>query len=320
MAEAASKFNVTVVIPLYDKAPFVADSLASVLAQSLSPREVIVIDDQSTDGGAEIVESFAARHPDAPIRLIRQPNAGPGPTRNRGVLEAAAEWIALLDADDLWGPDHLATLADVAGAFPEADVVATQFMQGLRAAGPQALRQAVERPAPRLIEYFAESASDSRLWTSATAIRRRAFLKIGGFGSFFPGEDIELWVRLALDHAIAVSDRRTAYYVKETGGLIDQTKRPMGADLDLGPLFGSLDAALADPRRQKHYARLSKFRADILRCYVRQSLYLREPRQARQLIGLLRRSGEGMPILLQLLALLPRHVLKIVFAMRKAFR
>lgn len=95
--------RVSVIIPLFNKAPFVGRALSSVLAQSFSDFEVIVVDDGSTDSGAEIVEALAEPR----VRIIRQTNAGPGAARNRGLSEAQGEFVAFLDADDEWLPEYL---------------------------------------------------------------------------------------------------------------------------------------------------------------------------------------------------------------------
>lgn len=94
--------DISVVIPCYNKEAFLEETLASVFAQTLAPREVIVIDDGSTDASAEVAE----RHrPD--IQLLRQSNAGESAARNRGIEEATWPWVALLDADDVWEPEKL---------------------------------------------------------------------------------------------------------------------------------------------------------------------------------------------------------------------
>lgn len=96
------QLDVSVVIPCFNGAPYLAETLQSVLRQTLLPREVLVVDDGSTDESASIAEAFGA-----PVRVIRQKNQGESTARNRGIDEAVGEWVALLDADDLWEPEKL---------------------------------------------------------------------------------------------------------------------------------------------------------------------------------------------------------------------
>jgi glycosyltransferase involved in cell wall biosynthesis len=92
--------TVSVVIPCYNGARFLRATLGSVLAQTHLSCEVIVVDDGSTDDSAGVAESFGP-----PVRVIRQPNQGESVARNRGIDEAQGEWIAFLDADDVWLPE-----------------------------------------------------------------------------------------------------------------------------------------------------------------------------------------------------------------------
>lgn len=98
------KPTVSAIIPCYQAEPFLRDALDSVLEQTCPPLEVIVVDDGSTDKSVEIARSFGP-----PVRVIVQakPKQGPGKARNRGWLEARGEWLAFLDADDLWNPQKL---------------------------------------------------------------------------------------------------------------------------------------------------------------------------------------------------------------------
>ena len=90
---------ITVVIPLYNGRDFIREALDSVLAQTLSPDEIIVVDDGSTDDGPDIVADMALSHS---ITLLRKANGGQSSARNVGIAHANGDLIALLDQDDAW--------------------------------------------------------------------------------------------------------------------------------------------------------------------------------------------------------------------------
>lgn len=121
----------SVVIPLYNGARHLAETLAAITRQSLPPAEVLVCDDGSTDDGPRIAAGFGP-----PLRLLP---AGPGKgvqaARNRGIAAAASEWIALCDHDDLWEPDYLARHAALVAAAPTLDFVFANF-RALHEDGP----------------------------------------------------------------------------------------------------------------------------------------------------------------------------------------
>jgi glycosyltransferase involved in cell wall biosynthesis len=107
MTQAHFDLSIAAIIPLYNGARWIEQSIKSVLAQTLAPDEFIVVDDGSTDDGPGIVERLAQSHP---IRLLRKPNGGQSSARNFGVAHSKSALIALLDQDDAWYPHHLATL------------------------------------------------------------------------------------------------------------------------------------------------------------------------------------------------------------------
>lgn len=106
--------QISVVIPLYNKAAWIGETLRSVLGQSFSDYEVVVVDDGSTDGSTEIAEEMLSPHQNA--RLIRQSNSGVSAARWRGVCESKGEWITFVDADDRLLPDDLKHLYQGAAA------------------------------------------------------------------------------------------------------------------------------------------------------------------------------------------------------------
>jgi len=115
---------VSVVIPVFNGAPFVAKAVASVRAQTVRDVEVLVVDDGSTDGTQAILADLQRT---AGITWFQQDHGGPARSRNRGLAEARGEFVALLDCDDVWLPDKLAAQLDVMRYHPEVGVVHTDF-------------------------------------------------------------------------------------------------------------------------------------------------------------------------------------------------
>lgn len=186
--------RISVVMPLYNKEAEVERALRSVVDQSLAPGEIIVVDDGSTDGSHAIVERFIAEHPEAGIRLITQPNSGVSAARNRGIAEAKGDYIALLDADDMWLTGYIAEVCRLMEYYPEADAYATAFdiVNGT---------QRVAAPVPTTEGYIniAEEALMRRypIIPSTATLRREAVLRAGGFPEGMRiGEDQWLWVRM----------------------------------------------------------------------------------------------------------------------------
>ncbi|VVT00120.1 Glycosyl transferase family protein [Sphingomonas sp. EC-HK361] len=190
----------SVVMPLYNKAAHVRDAIASVQRQTLPAHEIIVVDNASSDEGRAI----AAAINDPTIRLLDLATPGPGgyAGRNLGIEAATGDWIAFLDADDLWHPDHLAVLARGIADAPDVDAAATRFDHVF------ADRRQPQRIAPALTDAvtldfagFLENwlaVRECPMWTGAIAIRRSAILAAGGFphGKAVRGGDKDLWLRV----------------------------------------------------------------------------------------------------------------------------
>lgn len=99
---------ISIIVPVYNAARFIEETIACVAAQTCSRWELLLVDDASTDGTTAIIEKYIRDNGESRIRLIRQPeNLGAARARNRGVQEAAGRYIAYLDADDLWTPEKL---------------------------------------------------------------------------------------------------------------------------------------------------------------------------------------------------------------------
>lgn len=205
----------TVVIPLYNKHEFITSTLGSVLSQRGPDFEVVVVDDGSTDGGAEAVAAFE----DSRVRLVRQDNKGAAAARNRGVDEAQFPWIAFLDGDDLWRSDHLYCLSLAIAAAPEAGFISTrwEFVSGKE--GSALLEAGSVGPSER-VSFFRNSVLERRYFhTSGIAVRRDVFLLVGGFGPYRRGQDVEFWVRLATATPCAIIRATTDLRRVDSGGI-----------------------------------------------------------------------------------------------------
>lgn len=106
--------SVSVVIPAWNVAAYIARAIDSVLAQTRPAQEILVVDDGSSDGTADIVRGYGDR-----VRYIYQPQTGAAEARNRGISEAAGRWVAFLDADDQWLPDKLARQMELLARNPD---------------------------------------------------------------------------------------------------------------------------------------------------------------------------------------------------------
>ncbi|MBA4008162.1 MAG: hypothetical protein C0486_05200 [Erythrobacter sp.] len=279
----------SVVVPLYNKAGQVTATLRSVLSQTLCPREVIVIDNGSTDGSVEAVQAIA----DARVRLLHEALRGPGPARNRGIAEASGAWIAFIDADDLWAPNHLEVLDALIARHPDCPLVGSGFRWAtLPVSPPPADPAAVNAPSGE-IDFFARKNCD-RVWTSAVAVRRSAVIAAGGFADFLAGEDTDLWIHLALSGHFAVSEAQTALYVRGNGGIMETRQAELRrAPPPPSPNLATIAALLGDPA---HHARHAMLRAygDMLReRFARQLVYHGHGAAARDLLGGVTSRGRG---------------------------
>lgn len=272
----------SVVIPLFNKAPHIERAIASALGQTLPPHEIIVVDDGSTDGSLEIVRAMK----DARITVLTRSPPGPGgyAARNLGVEKATGDWVAFLDADDLWYPDHLINLSNAIKACKQPVGCAfSRFM--VREEGK-------DREYPIAEEILKpHAANDLRtvvkawmvtrrcpLWTGAVAFRRDLLIEAGLFpaGRARRGGDKDLWLRCLACSPAAFAPQISAEFHQDTVNRV--TVSTSHADI---PIICQSIAKLmknADPQTQRTLRALSN---QEIALYVRYATKFRTPTDLR---------------------------------------
>jgi glycosyltransferase involved in cell wall biosynthesis len=232
--------GLSVIIPLYNKEREVARAVRSVLAQTLQPLEIIVVDDGSTDNSAALVEAIAnetcrfapsifdelaephessepspepslrgvTQRSNPVIKLIRQPNAGETAARNRGMAEARGTHFALLDADDEWRPGFLEAIVGLVNDFPAAGLYCTGFD-----IARDALMVPGHTPASRGVveDFFAVSMRMFVATASSSVLTRAAVERVGGFPEGMRlGGDQYMWTKVAIAYPVAFTPERLA--------------------------------------------------------------------------------------------------------------
>ncbi|MEM6327274.1 MAG: glycosyltransferase family A protein [Bacteroidota bacterium] len=177
--------TVSAIVPVYNGRDHLADALASIVAQTCPPTEVVVVDDGSTDGSADLAASIAETA-SVPIRVIRQDNAGVAAARNAAVAESQRDVFAFLDQDDRWTPDKLAAQLAALEADPVLGFVTAR--QSIT------LEPGCERPSWLRPEML-DGPQDGTL-PGTLVVRREAFAAIGPFNpEYRTGSDADWFIR-----------------------------------------------------------------------------------------------------------------------------
>ena len=233
-----------VVMPLFNKAPYVREALLSILSQRIAAAEIVVVDDGSTDGGADLARQIA----DPRIRVITQANAGVSAARNAGIHAATTPFVAFLDADDRFGSAHLSTLARLIDRFPQASMFATAARKiDAQGHAEEVLHPWLSPGAEAIVDDFHGAwARRSFTNTNGVAVRREVLLKEW---PAFPlgerlGEDQDLWFRLTESYILAFANVATVDYRIAIPGSATRC----AAILDPLPCYGRLSQRLLDGR------------------------------------------------------------------------
>lgn len=236
-----ASLDVAVVIPAFRSERWIGEAIASVLAQTRAPAEIIVVDDGSPDATEEAVAPFLGK-----VVYARQRNGGPAAARNTGVALTEAPWIAFLDADDLWEPEKLATQARCLSERPGLSMVCSDcwvFGHSTPVARKNgALDAPLDLSLPGLLRR-------NPVVTSTVLVRREAFEDAGGFDedrALIAVEDFDLWLKLAERAAIGYVDaplgryRQTATSLSGPRRFLDGVQRVLENAVVRSPRYAAL--------------------------------------------------------------------------------
>jgi glycosyltransferase involved in cell wall biosynthesis len=238
---------VSVILPVYNRESTVASAIRSVLAQTWAPLELIVVDDGSTDGTRDVLDSFGSQ-----ITVIDHPHAGPYVARNRGLRHAQGELIAFIDSDDVWLPDRLALQMPLMQR-PEVGLVFGDVVH-VRPGRERKRVTSFQVAPPRRGRVAAQFAWCNFVPTSTVLVRRSCLDEAGGFA-----EDVALscdylmWFRIALRHELDFVDRIVAEYTLSADSISADLGRSIEARMQL---FSRELTKTSDPATRKILKRL----------------------------------------------------------------
>ncbi len=201
----------SVIIPLFNKEKYIEATLKSVLKQTFKDFEVIIVDDGSTDDSLKIVSQIK----DSKITFIKQENKGVSCARNLGISKANGDYIALLDADDIWLPNHLLELKKLIETFPNAGLYCNNYQVYYtnKVYRPAKFNFDFDKDCLIVNDFFKASIINSVALTSAVGFTREKFNSIGGFNTKLKSaQDTDLWIKLALNYDVAFNPKRTMSY------------------------------------------------------------------------------------------------------------
>lgn len=201
----------SIIIPLFNKSKYIEETLRSVLKQTFTNYEIIIINDGSTDESETKVKGFN----DDRIQLYHQKNQGVSIARNLGIEKSKGKIVAFLDADDYWLPNHLEELAYLHNNFPNCGMYCSRYkIKTTKNHFQIPYYNGIESSYRGIVaNYFLSNRPFRITWTSSLAIPKEILEKFNGFSpEVTNGQDLELWTKIGIQYQVAISNKTTAIY------------------------------------------------------------------------------------------------------------
>jgi glycosyltransferase involved in cell wall biosynthesis len=203
--------KVSVVIPVYNKGFIIKETIQSVLLQTYSDYEIILINDGSTDNSLELITEFKAEN----ILIFSQENKGAAAARNLGVKKSNGEFIAFLDADDYWFPNHLEELIKLSKQHPNCGAFCSRYqIKNTKNSVTKPIFKNIPEGFNGIVDnYFASNYPFKINITLNQLIPKKILIEMGCFtDGITNGQDLELWTKIAIKYPIAIHNKTTATY------------------------------------------------------------------------------------------------------------
>ena len=211
----------SIIIPLFNKENFIENTLKSVLDQSFSDFEVLIVNDGSTDKSEEKVLKFK----DNRIQYFYKENSGVSAARNFGIEKAQSNYITFIDADDYWYPNFLQEMFENSNRFPELQVFSAAIEVETSKKIIPSSYSIIKTADCEIVNYFDASLKETVICTSCAVFHKSVFEKIDFFDTQLKsGEDTDLWIRIGLNYQILFSWKILARYVYDAQSLTKNHK------------------------------------------------------------------------------------------------
>ncbi|MGC9293177.1 MAG: glycosyltransferase family 2 protein [Acidobacteriaceae bacterium] len=268
--------TVSVIVPTYNRKEYLRPAVESVLSQSFTDHELIVVDDGSTDGTDAVVARYAAQWPG--VRYVRQQNRGVAAARNRGIALARGEFVCFLDSDDIWKPHKLQTQLQFARANPQYAIYASDIDSFHECGIQQRCAKQAMYPV-REGNVLLDLLFHNWIQTSTVMARRSLLENVGGFdeavGQF--AEDWVLWMRLAARGPVHFHPEALVFYRAHPASLTSQDLEAQYRSLML-----AVDCVAALPGLQERTDLVRQCRHRISMIRAMRDLHARRFRCARE--------------------------------------
>ena len=200
----------SIIIPVFNKEKFVAKTLKSVLAQTFTDYEIIIVNDGSTDGSEQAILAID----DERIRYFLKDNEGVAIARNYGLSKISSDYICFLDADDFWYPKFLFTMDFYIKRLPDESVFACAIEIETNRKVFKAKYSIDQKEEFKIVNFFHASQKEAVMWTSAVCVHKDVLVKSGAFDKDLTvSEDTDLWIRIGLRYRVVFIRKILARYV-----------------------------------------------------------------------------------------------------------